>query len=439
MEPDIVIHHPEIRRRLKPQYQVDDIRELLAFLRGHPTLKLTPLPTGLYPAAGGDPQAAAQTGYSNVWVRDNVYVALAQQASGRPEAACATVQQLAAFYLKYRRRFEAILDGRADPSLPMNRPSVRFDGLTLSELSTLWPHAQNDALGYFLWAYCRFARATQLAPDPELLALLPLYFQAIRYWQDEDNGHWEERRKIEASSIGAVIAGLSELRLLLAKDPADLPCFSGTMVTPDFLDWLIAPGVAALDTILPSECIQPDLRKRRRYDAALLFLVHPLEVVGEAMAQRIVEDVLANLQGDHGIRRYLGDSYWTADYKDKMPASQLTADVSERQEERDALARPGEEAQWCIFDPIVSVIAGRRYLSTEDPADLDRQVHHLNRSLGQLTGPDCPQGELLCPEAYYLQHRRYIPNDNLPLLWTQANLWLALIAMEQSAARSRTV
>jgi hypothetical protein len=116
-------------------------------------------------------------------------VALAQQASGRPEAACAAVQQLAAFYLKHRGPFEAILDGRADPSLPMNRPAVRFDGLTLSELSTPWPHAQNDALGYFLWAYCRFARATQLVPDPELLALLPLYFQAIRYWQDEDSGH----------------------------------------------------------------------------------------------------------------------------------------------------------------------------------------------------------------------------------------------------------
>jgi phosphorylase kinase alpha/beta subunit len=438
VELDVVIHHPEIASRLKPRYRVDDIRELMAFLRGHPTLKLTPLATGLYPAAGGDPQAAAQSGYSNVWARDNVYVALAQQASGRPEAAGAAVHQLAAFYLKYRGRFEAILDGRADPRLPMNRPAVRFDGLTLAELATPWPHAQNDALGYFLWAYCRFARARQLAPDPELLALLPLYFQSIRYWEDEDSGHWEERRKIEASSIGAVIAGLRELRLLLTTGPYDTARFAGTEVTPDFLDRLIEPGIAALDAILPSECIQSDPRKRRRYDAALLFLVYPLEVVGEPMGQRIVEDVLANLQGDHGIRRYLGDSYWTADYKDKLPANQLTADVSERQHERDALARPGEEAQWCMFDPIISVIAGQRYLRAGDPADLDRQVHHLNRSLGQLTGPNCPQGELLCPEAYYLAHGRYVPNDNLPLLWTQANLRLALIAMEQSAARGQT-
>ncbi|HYA03727.1 MAG TPA: phosphorylase kinase, partial [Syntrophobacteria bacterium] len=176
-------------------------------------------------------------------------------------------------------------------------------------------------------------------------------------------------------------------------------------------------------------------RKHRRYDAALLFLVYPLEVVDHAMEQRIVDDVLEHLQGEYGIRRYQGDSYWTADYKDKLPAEERTADVSERQEERDSLARPGEEAQWSLFDPIVSIIAGRRYLRTGDPAELERQVHHLNRSLGQITGPDCPQGELRCPEAYYLEHGRYVPNDHVPLLWTQANLWLALLAMEKSAAR----
>ena len=93
-------------------------------------------------------------------------------------------------------------------------------------------------------------------------------------------------------------------------------------------------------------------------------------------------------------------------------------------------------AQWCIFDPIVSVIAGRRYLRAHDPRDLLRQVHRLNRSLGQLTGPECPQGELRCPEAYSLVYGRYIPNDHIPLLWTQANLWLALFAMKESAAHS---
>ncbi len=42
----------------------------------------------------------------------------------------------------------------------------------------------------------------------ELLALFALYFERIRFWEDEDSGHWEERRKVGASSIGTVLAGL---------------------------------------------------------------------------------------------------------------------------------------------------------------------------------------------------------------------------------------
>ena len=39
-------------------------------------------------------------------------------------------------------------------------------------------------------------------------------------------------------------------------------------------------------------------------------------VVDQAMADRIVGDVVRHLQGDVGIRRYIGDSYWCADYRE---------------------------------------------------------------------------------------------------------------------------
>ncbi len=428
----VIAHHPEIRKRLRSSYSPNDIDDLIAFLGGYGTLKLAPLPTGLYPAASLAPEAAAQTGYGNVWVRDNVYVALALEVSGQGAEAAAVLRALAAFYGKYRWRFEAVVEGRADAAAPMNRPQVRFDGLKLAEIPSRWAQAQNDALGYFLWLYCRLARARRVLPDAELLALFGFYFEAIRYWEDEDSGHWEEARKVEASSIGAVLAGLGELRGLLAENTA-LECgFRGRAVTRQLLDQLMDSGARALAGILPAECIQPG-RKYRPHDAALLFLVYPLDVVDEDMGRRIVDNVIRHLQGDYGIRRYLGDSYWTADYKEKTPPDERTADVSERQEARDALARPGEEAQWCIFDPIVSIIFGQFYARTGDVADLERQVHHLNRSLGQLTAPDCPQGELLCPEAYYLERGRYASNDLAPLLWTQANLRLALLAMKGGA------
>ena len=70
---------------------------------------------------------------------------------------------------------------------------------------------------------------------------------------------------------------------------------------------LLRRGRGALDAILPAECVQPARQKRRRFDAALLFLVYPIGVVGQAMADQIVGDVVGHLQGDVGIRRYIGD------------------------------------------------------------------------------------------------------------------------------------
>ena len=360
-------------------------------------------------------------------MRDNVYVALAHETSGRFDVAVRAAAAIADFYRKYRFRFLNIIEGRCDPSLAMNRPHTRFDGGALSENPEPWAHAQNDALGYFLWLYCRLARSGRLKPDFGLLTLFASFFERISYWQDEDSGHWEEARKLEASSVGAVVAGLRELSALATGGDADAP-------SPDRLEALIDKGMGALQALLPFESRGPGPKKARRYDAALMFLIYPLEVVDDAMARRIVEDVRANLLGEYGIRRYLGDSYWTADYKRKFSPADLTSDASGRQAARDALARPGEEAQWCLFDPILSIIAGRTYARTGNPAARREQVHYLNRALGQITGPDCPLGAMRCPEAYYLENGRYVASDQTPLLWTQANLRNALLTLEGSLA-----
>src|SRR5262249_26983261 len=109
-------------------------------------------------------------------------------------------------------RFEAIVSGAVDPDDVMRRPHVRFDGERIAEIAgQKWAHAQNDALGYFLWLCSKLGAAGAMTLDEQgarTLALFPAYFRAIRYWQDEDSGHWEEVRKREASSIGTVVAGL---------------------------------------------------------------------------------------------------------------------------------------------------------------------------------------------------------------------------------------
>ena len=321
----------------------------------------------------------------------------------------------------------------------MKRPNIRFDGRNLEEIDQEWNHAQNDALGYFLWFYCKLTREGYIKPeqdDLETLALFPFYFDAISYWQDEDSGHWEEDRKIEASSIGVVIAAIKEFKQLLIETSFTFQCkYKGKSITAEFLDELINKGNISLREILPSESKNPK-SQQRRYDAALLFLIYPLQVIDveEEMADKILKDVMENLQGDYGISRYLKDSFWCRDYKD-IPEEIRTTISSEREQwfqDNNRELQIAEEAQWCIFDPIISSIFGLKFQKTGQQKYLEKQCYYLNRSLGQLTEENSPFGEFKCPELYYLQDAHYIPGDATPLLWTQANLRIALKMMEQS-------
>lgn len=432
----LTVQAEAIKPFLQDEYSRADIDRLLEFLERAGTFQFTPLENGLFPAALSLQEDYEYTGYSNVWVRDNVLVSHGLYASGRVKPAVRCLMTLADYFWKYRQRFEDIISGAADPNDPMQRPHIRINGTTLSENDQQWAHAQNDALGYFLWLYCKLIRAGHVPVSrvqPELLTLFVNYLHAIRFWEDEDNGHWEEAKKIEASSIGTATAGLLELNQLLEQHP-DLQYAAGSPCEQiDRLEEAITLGRIALDRILPCECIQPDPLKYRAHDAALLFLVEPLGIVQGAMADRIIADVNEHLLGEYGIRRYIGDSYWCADYKDKLEPEQRTNDFSEDQSSRDKLLSPGEEAQWCIFDPILSIIHGRRFQQSGETKDRLAQIHHLHRALAQLTGESSDFGALRCPESYYLVQGRYVPNDITPLLWTQANLLLALHVARQTS------
>ena len=429
--------HP-IEPLLAERYRRNDIQRLTRHLQRVGTFRFPALPTGLFPAAPAETPELTYTGYQNVWIRDNVHVAHHFHVLGGHDVAARTVAAIARFLRTQRHKIEAIVAGRADPRDAMLRPHVRFDGARLAELPERWAHAQNDALGYWLWLAALLAQRGRWAPAPEdvaLMAVLVAYFEAIRFWEDEDSGHWEEARKVEASSIGTVTAGLAAaadcLTALASARERSREVRALAAGAAPLARSLITRGRAALASILPSECVQRDTR-RRRYDAALLFLVYPLRIVDDAMAATIVTDVVDNLAGPCGIRRYFGDSYWCADYKKLLDPARRTVDCSADMNSRDRLLVPGGEAQWCLFDPIVSIIHGLRYRQSGDPQALEQQTQHLNRSLGQLTGTETAFAPLRCPESYYRENGHYVPNDVTPLLWTQANLRLALHAMEDS-------
>jgi hypothetical protein len=85
------------------------------------------------------------------------------------------------------------------------------------------------------------------AADYEVYEIFPTYFGAIDYWQDRDSGAWEEGRKINNSSVGAVVAGLEEMRQHHAA------MASGSMADMAYLEQLIAKGRDRLDRTLPFE------------------------------------------------------------------------------------------------------------------------------------------------------------------------------------------
>ena len=429
-------NNQEVAGLIKTEYELSDLQSLISLLEDRGTLNFQALDNGLFPAAQVS-DSTEYTGYAAVWVRDNIYVAHAHYLTGKTNVALKCVRCLMQYFTQHQQRFTKIIDGKVNPDNVMERPHIRFNGADLTEIDQDWQHAQNDALGYFLWFCCRLIVDEVLQPsleELEILTLFPLYFKAIAFWQDKDSGHWEEDRKVSASSIGVVVASLKAFEKLFTENivPSDRLANQERSITLKFLDDLITKGIDALETILPSESIQPE--RSRRYDAALLFLIYPLGILDDATSDRIIKDVTQNLQGRYGISRYLNDSFWCRNYTD-LPEQIRTSISQDREqwlEKKGRGLKQGEEAQWCIFDPIISAIYGIKFQKTQQAEYLAKQTFYLNRSLGQLTSTDSNLGGFKCPELYYLNGDKYIPNDATPLLWTQANLHTALEIMVQS-------
>jgi hypothetical protein len=383
------------------------------------TLHIRPNQNGVY-AASTSQAGDSPTGYQDAWLRDNAMIAFSRWQCGDSESAFKTLQGLTTFLKTQAHKMEAIIDHPELGQDVQRRPHVRFNAKTLKELDKSWSHAQNDALAYVVWLRLRLAasdRKYRLSQDErDLYDLFPAYFAAIRYWEDLDSGAWEEDRKVNSSSVGAVVAALLEFQKL-EKSPRG---HSGEAERKR-LEGLISHGLQTLHQQLPFE--SPPNRKT---DAATLFLIYPLELIGPsgAIKDRGMQDwilslVRARLVGATGIKRYIGDSYYCQDYDKWLSPEQRAGDFSARVELRDELLQPGCEAQWCLFDPLLSVIYGQRNQWGE-------QIEFMNRALAQITADGA------CPELYCLKNGSYVPNDHTPLAWTQANLAIAIHKLELS-------
>lgn len=432
--------------RVEPALSLEELTELKALLASKGTLdtnkakckdRTTGKPTGVFSAsaanAKGDHAGSSMFG---AWFRDNCIISyglyITDPDGPGADDAVACINAIATFLLKYETfKMEQVINGLKDVKGPektwMDRPHIRFIGETGLEDPKWYNHKQNDALGYFLWVRCVLAEKKKLPFNGEHLKLVSMlfdYLRAIESWADWDGGHWEEHSAVHSSSIGPCLAAVRLFQKVVAEEKFLVPCKDDTLTV------LETNLKAALFANLPNEITVPK-ELERDADAACIFLCYPLEVVDDATGVKILKQ-LEKVMGHIGMCRYRKDSYWCKDYKDKVGDDPTKHFTDEELKARDALLQPGEEAQWMLFDPMVSAYHGKLYQRTGDAHHLKMQMLFLSRSLAAITGDDCEYGPWLACEAYYIQKDKWVPNDDTPLVWTAADIKMALFEMENS-------
>ncbi|HEX2022597.1 MAG TPA: glycoside hydrolase family 15 protein [Candidatus Thermoplasmatota archaeon] len=327
--------------------------------------------------------ASPSADYSKVWLRDTFYESLpyVDKPTHHYEQ---TYWSLLDILRRHEWKIDAIV--RQKPLEADAYIHARFHPETLREFHEPWGNKQNDATGALLFGVAlglkHGRRVLRDERDRRVVQKLVRMLGALRYWEDPDNGMWEEAEEVHASSVGACVGGLAALR----DAGFDVP------------DDLIREGRRALDALLPRESAT------KRTDLALLSLCYPYRVVTPAQRRAIVEDVERHLLRARGVIRYEGDSYY----------STL---AEEHGRDKPWEFYHGTEAEWCFGLPWLSLI--HRDMGNKAKAD-----QYLAWTARVLKGPGC------LPELYFAGSDEVGPNT--PLGWSVAMHILALEASQKA-------
>ncbi|MFT4414257.1 glycoside hydrolase family 15 protein [Fredinandcohnia humi] len=315
------------------------------------------LPNGAY-------TASLSQDYNYVWIRDVVYTVLPY--INLPSE-------------RYARAYHALFDLFKTYEWKIDihrkkRPIYLFEYIhsrystELKEMHVEWGHAQNDAIGAFLWGVGEGYRLGQNVirdeKDLQILQKLVDYLECLQYWNAEDNGMWEENMELHASSVGACVAGLNAVKILVHVK-----------------EELIRKGENTLRRILPRESATKET------DLALLSLVYPYRVVDRDTAFTIVTNVSNNLERKYGVIRYKNDQYYNQ----------------------------GSEAEWCFGFPWL----GLCYLELGLFEQANEYIEKTNKIV-----PDNWE----VPELYIGGTNK--PNGNTPLAWSVSLSYIFLLKME---------
>jgi len=148
----------------------------------------------------------------------------------------------------------------------------------------------NHAIGAFLFKvadlYEKGIIVFRNNDDLLILRKLVKYLEKIKYWKSPDVGLWNGEEALNASSVGACVAGLKRISRFIKID-----------------DELIEKGMRTLKLLLPWESAE------KHCDLALLSLIFPYNVVNEKQKASILKNVERTLVKENGVMRHKGDSF----------------------------------------------------------------------------------------------------------------------------------
>lgn len=326
-------------------------------------------PSGLFLASAQN----VSTGYNKAWLRDNFYMSLAYEAVEDWDTVRSMCRAILDLFLVHKDKIQWAAENK--PLESWQYIHARFHPETFEEYWEEWGNKQNDAIGALLFKFAeleeRGIKVVETEDDRWILQKLVEYLNSLEYWQDPDNGVWEENEEVHASSVGAILAALIKLKEM------------GICTIPE---GMIEKGQETLDMLLPRES------ETKFTDLALLSLIYPYNVVSDTQADAILKNLEYHLERNLGIIRYKNDAYYNNN-KDMV----------------------SEEAEWTFGFPWLSIIYARR-------GDVDTAQKYFKKAQLTITG----EGKI--PELYYSNTESH--NENNPLGWSESMYIVAYKELE---------
>jgi GH15 family glucan-1,4-alpha-glucosidase len=322
-------------------------------------------PSGVFTASAHD----VATGYDKAWLRDIYFMTLGFLETGEITTVQKAAKALLNVFVKHQDKINWAIQNK--PHETWQYIHARFHPETFEEYWEEWGNSQNDAVGEVLNLLVeielRGSSVIETDEERQMVQKIIDYLISLEYWNDADNGIWEENMEVHASSVGSCVAALKKATkvgwLKVSEDAITL-------------------GEHALRKLLPRESFA------KFSDLALLSLIYPFAVTTKEETENILRNVEYHLTRDKGVIRYKLDRYYNNN--------------------EDGYS---EEAEWCFGLSWLAIIYAER-------GERDKAYYYLRKAEKTVTADG------LVPELYYSHTDR--PNDNTPLGWAESMYVVAL-------------